>query len=107
MTRDEAIAIRERQLSGQSVDREQVTEAMNVLQITSKRSRDLYRNGAPRQVLGLLTSGPVERDAFRSEASKFNRSRDILSRLAQKGFIKYEVRLTEDGLRALGLVGPT
>lgn len=54
----------------------------------------------------LACEGSIDRDTF-YEAVRANRAYVAVHRLAHRGLIKCEVRLTEQGLRALGLKGPS
>jgi hypothetical protein len=113
MTYEDAVAIRSQQLSGATVNPFEAALALAVIQLgknTGKRA--LHKNRKPRQVLEALSDGPMERTRFfeRITEGKFRSGPktpyEAFERLQRMGLIKCEVKLTEDGLRALGLEGP-
>jgi hypothetical protein len=111
VTYEEAIESRSRQLSGQSVNPFDAALALSVIR-DGKKTYALHRGRKPHQVLETLAGGPMERSRF------FERITDgkhrsgtttpymAFERLQRLGLVKCEVRLTEAGLRALGLEGP-
>jgi hypothetical protein len=104
MTRDEAIAIRSRQLSGGAVSMNEAREAEDVLrQAPAKPKAQIY--GKSREVLTKLARGPVDRDDLLEGAKERYGRRNAwatIARLEERGLICCEVRLTEEGVRALG-----
>lgn len=107
MTRDEAIALREAQLNGKVVDPFMFAVALRTIRETKeKKPPRVHEGGKPHQVLRKLASGPMDRhdlyQALKGESSTY----ESFKRLMRAGLIRCEVKLTEDGLRALGLVGP-
>jgi hypothetical protein len=111
MTYEEAIEIRSQQLSGRPVNPFEAALALSVIQ-DGKKTYSLHKDGKPRKVLEALRGGPVERARFFDHITEGkNRSGPTtpymaFARLQQAGLVKCEVRLTEAGLRALGLEGP-
>jgi hypothetical protein len=104
MTRDEAIAIRSRQLAGEPVDESKLDQAVEVLRQPERRQR---RFGDVRAVvLETLLAGPIERDELYATVPRTRSSYGVIQRMRDAGLIRCEMRLTEEGLRALGLAGP-
>ena len=106
MTRDEAIALREDQLNGKKVDPFMFAVALKTIRETKVKKAVLHQNGQPRKVLEKLAGGPVERGQLYGEINKDGRCYEAMARLMRDGLVRCEVKLTEAGLRALGLVGP-
>jgi ABC-type branched-subunit amino acid transport system substrate-binding protein len=68
-------------------------------------------NGLPRAICATLTAGAMERAdlyaAATAVAGNRQTAQEAISRLQSAGLVTCEVRLTPEGLRALGLQGPT
>jgi hypothetical protein len=112
MTYEDAVSIRSQQLSGYPVNPFDAALALSVIQ-EGKKSYVLHRGRKPRQVLEALSDGPMERTRFfeRITEGKFRSGPktpyEAFERLQRAGFVRCEVRLSEEGLRALGLEGPS
>jgi hypothetical protein len=105
MTKDEAITLRARQLSGEAVDPFMFAVALRTIQNDGKKKKRVFRKGcAPDVLLHMLTAGPMERDEFYGRLGE--KGYEGIRRARNLGLIKCEVRLTPEGLQALGLVGP-
>jgi hypothetical protein len=103
MTRDEAIAIRSRQLSGGAVSINEAREAEEVLKQGPQEKPRIY--GTSGEVLTRLARGPMEWDDLLATAKERYGDRNAwatIKRLEERGLIACEVRLTEKGARALG-----
>lgn len=111
MTYEEAVEIRSQQLSGGTVNPFEAALALSVIQ-DGKKTYALHRGRKPLQVMETLRGGPMERSRFFTRITD-GQHRDgktapyrAFERLQRMGLVKCEVRLTEAGLRALGLEGP-
>jgi hypothetical protein len=106
MTRDEAIAIRSRQLSGGAVNPQEAREAEEVLRqaIPPKRTVEWIKK-RPREMLAKLALGPMDRDDFYERAKALYEEPSgaymAISRLQECGLISCEVRLTDAGAQML------
>ena len=71
----------------------------------------IKQNGLPRAICATLTAGPMERADLYAAATAVSGSRraasTAITRLVEMGLVTNDVRLTPEGLRALGLQGPT
>lgn len=104
MTRNQAIAIRTSQLSGKPVDADELAQAIEVLRVPHRTRKQM---GDVRSVvLETLLDGPIERDALYATVPRSRSSWGVIRRLRDSGLIRFEARLTEAGLRELGLQGP-
>lgn len=104
---DEAIAIRADQVAGKPVDLFRAALALKIIKAAAKKApRKLYRDRVPMKLLKMLIGGPIERAEFYEKANELGSPREAVRRLRDDGLIRDEIRLTEDGLRALGLQGP-
>jgi hypothetical protein len=107
MTLQEAIALRKKQLNGQPVDQFMLEVALRTIQDAAVAARKARVCGKSAEILRLLAStGAVDREEFYRVAREHRAYMEV-RKLAVRGLIKCEVRLTERGLRALGLEGPT
>lgn len=100
MTYDEAIAIRTRQLAGESVAPGLLDDALAAI----RSGRPKAPPSLPEQMLSMLLSGPVEREEFWRTANELyaatGRKAGPLQRLAQmqdEGLMRVEVHLTVKG----------
>jgi hypothetical protein len=71
----------------------------------------IKQNGLPRAICATLTAGPMERAdlyaAIAAVSGDRRRASMAMLRLQASGMVTCEVRITPEGLRALGLQGPT
>lgn len=104
MTRDEAIEIRTRQLTGQPVDAGKLLQAIEVLNQVERPNKRVSKTRA--LILNALMTGPIEKGSLYKAVAQDSRARSVLKRLRDSGLIRYDIRLTDAGLKELGLEGP-
>lgn len=119
MTLDQAVTIRSRQLQGQWVHQAALDEALRVIRngapppaepqptLATPRSRTPRWAGRARgdsqsaQMLRLIEDEPMERGAFREAVDKAGVQKSAVSRLFERGWAEYIVRITDKGREAL------
>jgi hypothetical protein len=105
VTRDEAIAIRSRQLCGGCVSRNEAAQAEEVLKQCPNKP-DWVKKKA-REMLARLAPAPMEREDFLTLAKSLYEGCapsavwTALARLEECGLICSEVRLTDAGMQVL------
>jgi hypothetical protein len=104
VTLDQAIELRQQQLNGKSVDPFMAEVALRVIMESGERKAYVSRH--QREFLRLLSSnGAIDHDEAHKKISA-KRACASIKRLVDRGLVKSEIKLTEAGLRALGLRGP-
>ncbi len=116
MTLEEAIIVRRRQLAGCWVEADLLEEAMHLIRNSTNppppikvTPKGLHADSAAMTVLNSLVAGPADRcelySALRASLKGSTLSNAVM-RLQDRGFIRSEIRLTSEGLAAMGLKGP-